>query len=118
MSQRTVQVHSQGHEYGRCSSFWAAAVNLGLIRAVRLCPLTVIADDLQAFADGLDRDTITKVNRFMRSKRPRKGNPALPVSRKGGRPAGTGLARHLGESRETVPRAGGTRPVDPSGGTA
>jgi hypothetical protein len=101
-----------GHHHGRCPQFWSSAVQLGLLRPIKMCPLTVLESDLQAFADGLTVETIRAVNAYLTRYRRK---PASPERSRPGRRPGSGQVRKIMEGRGTVPGTGGTGTGAPAG---
>ena len=117
-----VAIFMTARQYGRCPAFWRAAVQLGLLRAVKLNPVEVMDEEFAKFAAGLTPEVIRQVNAHMEKKRPRKGtSPASPDHRKPGPKPGSGYVskfREDAETADTFPGSGGTRAGDPSGGVA
>lgn len=113
-----VEIHLHSAEYGRCSAFWRGAVQLGLLRAVKLNPVQVMAEEWRVFADSLTPEVIRQVNSHIKKKRPRKGHsPASPDRRKSGPRPGSGHISNIkGEgTADLSPGSGGTRAGAPSG---
>jgi len=111
VSAPVVLIHS-GHHHGRCPKFWASAVHLGLLRPIKMCPLTVLESDLDSFAAGLTIHTIKAVNAYLTTYRRK---PALPERSRPGRRPGSGQVRKIMEGRGTVPGTGGTGAGAPAG---
>lgn len=116
-----VAIFVTARQYGRCPAFWRAAVQIGLLRAVKLNPVEVMDEEFEQFAKNLTPETIRKVNKHMKSKRPRAGGrrPASPDRQKPGRKPGSGYVSKFKESTETTPPvAGGTSHGAPLGDSA
>lgn len=87
--------------YNRSPSFFSAAIALGMLTPVRLCPLSVEEGQLQTFMATLNRDVLSRIATYQQRRPPTDNSPALPGTR--GRRPGSGMIKR---ARELVALAG------------